>query len=67
VDIFPWQGLHDARDIIDVMDKTCKEILEEKKQALAAGDEALSGKIGQGKDIMSILSELRHNLTHAQP
>lgn len=57
VDIFPWQGLHDARDIIDIMDQTCKEILGEKKEALAAGDEALSAKIGQGKDIMSILSE----------
>ncbi|KAF5316334.1 hypothetical protein D9619_006490 [Psilocybe cf. subviscida] len=61
VDIFPWQGLHDVRDIIDVMDQTCKEILGEKKEALAAGDEALSAKIGQGKDIMSIL--MRANMT----
>ena len=67
VDIFPWKGLHDARDIIDIMDQTCKEILEEKQQALAAGDEALSAKIGQGKDIMSILSEFRQNVTNTVP
>ncbi|KAF5327121.1 hypothetical protein D9619_004725 [Psilocybe cf. subviscida] len=55
VDMFPWKGLHDLRDIIDVMDQTSKEIYAEKIQALEAGDEAISAKIGQGKDIMSIL------------
>lgn len=40
------------------MAKTSQEIYEEKKKALADGDEALIIKVGQGKDIMSILSNL---------
>lgn len=58
VDICPWKALHEARDIVDIMHETSLEIYAEKKQALADGDEALSAKVGQGKDIMSILSKL---------
>lgn len=57
VDICPWKALHEARDIVDIMYETSLEIYAEKKQALADGDEALSVKVGQGKDIMSILSK----------
>lgn len=58
VDICPWKALHEARDIVDIMHETSLEIYAEKKKALADGDEALSAKVGQGKDIMSILSKL---------
>ncbi|KAF8896616.1 cytochrome P450 [Infundibulicybe gibba] len=55
VNILPWKNLHHIRDIIDTIHQTSVTIFEEKKQALKAGDEAVSRQIGQGKDIMSIL------------
>ena len=57
VDAIPWKSLHDARDLVDLMAKTSQEIYEEKKKAFADGDEAFITKVGQGKDIMSILSK----------
>lgn len=38
------------------MDRTCVDIFEGKKRALKEGDEAVSKQVGEGKDIMSILS-----------
>ncbi|KAF5319267.1 hypothetical protein D9619_008300 [Psilocybe cf. subviscida] len=61
MDLLPYKALHDCRDIVDVMDRTAREIYLQKKQALADGNEALITKIGQGKDIMSIL--MRANMT----
>ena len=43
------------RDIVDMMNKTSKEVIDNKKQALAKGDGEVLNQIGQGKDIMSIL------------
>lgn len=56
VNIFPWKPAHDLRDIIDVLHNTSVEIFESKLAALAQGDKVLAEQIGQGKDIMSILS-----------
>jgi hypothetical protein len=56
MDLLPWKALHDIRDISDLFHKTSLEILEDKRRALAEGDEAVERQIGQGKDIMSILS-----------
>jgi hypothetical protein len=66
VDICPWKALHEARDIVDIIHETSLEIYAEKKQALADGDEAVAEKYGQGKDIMSILSEC-HSTTPPPP
>ena len=40
------------------MYKTATTILTEKKARLALGDEAVKLQVGEGRDIMSILSEL---------
>lgn len=56
MDLLPWKSLHNIRDISDLFHKTSLEILEDKRRALAEGDEAVERQIGQGKDIMSILS-----------
>ena len=56
VNILPWKTAHDVRDIIDVLHNTSVEIFESKLAALAQGDKVLADQIGQGKDIMSILS-----------
>ncbi|KAF6748132.1 cytochrome P450 [Ephemerocybe angulata] len=54
VNALPWKGLHDVRDMIDVMHTTSVEIFEATKRSLEKGED-LSAKIGGGKDIMSIL------------
>lgn len=57
VNTVPWKNLHDIRDIVNTMHNTSVDIFESKKEALENGDKALSNQVGQGKDIMSILSE----------
>lgn len=44
------------RDIIDTMHETAVNIYDQKKQLLLAGDDTMKKQIGQGKDIISILS-----------
>jgi len=56
MDILPWKNLHGVRDSVDVLNNTAVEIFEGKKKALEEGDEAVARQIGQGNDIMSILS-----------
>lgn len=56
MDLLPWKTLHNIRDLSDLLHKTSLEIFEGKRKALAEGDEAVERQIGQGKDIMSILS-----------
>ena len=56
LDLIPWKPLHQLRDISDVIHNTAVEIINSKKRALEGGDEAVARQIGQGKDILSILS-----------
>ena len=56
MDLLPWKTLHQLRDITDVMHDTSVEIVKSKKRALEDGEEAVAGQIGEGKDILSILS-----------
>ena len=42
-------------EISDTLMRRSKEIIDEKKDALSKGDEALAHQVGEGKDIMSIL------------
>ncbi|KAF6751297.1 cytochrome P450 [Ephemerocybe angulata] len=60
IDALPWKGLHDVRDIVDVMDKTAVEIFQSSKRALNDSDSDMSQRVGGGKDVMSIL--LRENI-----
>ncbi|KAF8659052.1 hypothetical protein AX16_001924 [Volvariella volvacea WC 439] len=55
VDILPWKNLHELRDIVGVMHNTSADIVQQKKKALAEGDDSLTQQVGQGKDIISIL------------
>ena len=56
MNLLPWKNLHGMRDILTVLNNTAIEIFEGKKKALEEGDEAVTKQIGQGNDIMSILS-----------
>ena len=55
--LIPWKTLHEIRDITDVIHNTSIEIINSKKRALENGDEAVAKQMGQGKDILSILSK----------
>ena len=56
VDLFPHEGVQGLKRFIDVMHRRSIEIYREKVRALELGDEAVAKQVGEGKDIMSILS-----------
>ena len=56
VEAIPLYRFRKAMEISDTLDRTIRQILESKKAALAAGDEAVTSQIGEGKDIISVLS-----------
>ncbi|THU79870.1 cytochrome P450 [Dendrothele bispora CBS 962.96] len=58
MDRTPWPNVHRVRDMSDYMWKVSKEIYAAKRDALAAGDEAVERQVGRGKDIMSILMKM---------
>ncbi|PCH40528.1 cytochrome P450 [Wolfiporia cocos MD-104 SS10] len=55
VKMWPSKRVQDAVHTVDTMDMASKEVYESKKAAIQVGDEVLLKRIGQGKDIMSIL------------
>ena len=57
LDLIPSKNLHELRDITDIIQNTTVEIINSKKQAFQKGDDAVARQIGQGKDILSILSK----------
>ncbi|KAJ3534146.1 hypothetical protein NMY22_g7047 [Coprinellus aureogranulatus] len=58
--MLPWKNLHELRDVCDLMHETSVEIFDAAKKALEDGGGASSRRVGNGKDIMSIL--LRANM-----
>jgi hypothetical protein len=55
MDNLTWGSIRAAKDIVDVMDSTAKDIYEARKEALKAGTPLK----GSGKDILTILSRSR--------
>ncbi|KAL0958366.1 hypothetical protein HGRIS_000507 [Hohenbuehelia grisea] len=60
LDLIPWARLQKAKSLTDYMHEVSHGILDDAKRKLEAGDEAMLARVGQGKDIMSIL--LRANM-----
>ncbi|CDO70229.1 hypothetical protein BN946_scf184942.g29 [Trametes cinnabarina] len=60
VDMIPADQVQRMKDISDILHARSVLIFNEKKTALAQGDEAIKHQIGEGRDIMSIL--LRANM-----
>ena len=52
----PLKLVKDMKALVDVYHNTSVEIFEAKKHAFQQGNEELAAQIGQGKDIISILS-----------
>lgn len=55
VDWTPINAVHRLRDISDVMQATSEGIYHKKKAALEEGEDALTGLVANGKDIMTTL------------
>lgn len=54
-DLLPFETTKTMAHITRIMDETSRRILQDKKDALAQGDEAIKKQVGMGKDIMSVL------------
>lgn len=57
VDMLPSPNIQRMKDISDILHARSVQIFNEKKAALARGDDAIKHQIGEGRDIMSILCE----------
>lgn len=57
VDMLPSSNIQRMKDISDILHARSVQIFNEKKAALARGDDAIKHQIGEGRDIMSILCE----------
>ena len=51
--VLPVPSINKMMKITDTMARRSREIVAEKKAALAKGDDALAHEVGEGKDIMS--------------
>ncbi|KAJ3510386.1 hypothetical protein NLJ89_g4707 [Agrocybe chaxingu] len=60
ISMVPTKSITDLTFVVDTMNKTGVEVIESKKAAIAAGDEAIKEQVGQGKDLISAL--LRANM-----
>ena len=58
VERIPSQRVKRCIEIVRHLDSVSNDILRRKKAALAKGDEAMLAKMGEGKDIMSVLRTL---------
>ena len=52
----PIHNWHEMLSVVDTMDTQSKKIFHSKRAALEKGEEAVVHQIGEGRDIMSILS-----------
>ena len=57
LELIPSQTIREYIGTVDRLDKYSKFIYEESKKALEKGDEEWLEKVGQGKDILSVLRE----------
>jgi len=54
--VAPWRALNRIIELTDIMNANAREIYETKKRLLESGDSATVKQVGDGKDIISLLS-----------
>ena len=54
--VAPWRALNRTIELTDIMNANAREIYETKKRLLESGDSATVKQVGNGKDIISLLS-----------
>ena len=52
----PTKNMREMKRLVDTMHDKCSEIYHSKKVALQKNDDAVTAQMGEGKDILSILS-----------
>ena len=57
VDLVPHQGVQQLKAFSDGMQEKSVGLYRSKLDALARGDEAVTRQLGEGKDILTIMSE----------
>lgn len=58
VNLLPWKKLHQIRDMVDVLHHNSVEIFEATKRSVKEGYRDTDGRIGEGRDIMSVLGNV---------
>lgn len=58
VKAMPFTSVQRIVSVVDVMDEHSRKVFHGKRAALETGDEKVSQQIGEGRDILSILSRL---------
>ncbi|KAI0069487.1 cytochrome P450 [Panus rudis PR-1116 ss-1] len=66
VDILPSKRAQRMKNVADTILVHTKEILRQKREALAAGDEAVVHQVGEGKDILSVLLRANTEATETE-
>ncbi|KAH9923711.1 cytochrome P450 [Epithele typhae] len=64
LDRLPIRSVQRVKNNFDIVSARCTALFNERKEALKRGDEDLLMKIGEGKDVMSVL--LRENMLAAE-
>ena len=54
--MLPWPKLNELMDIAETLNAEARRVYETKKKLLELGDDATVKQVGEGKDILSILS-----------
>jgi hypothetical protein len=54
--IVPWKNLNRLITLADIINVNARGIYETKKRLLESGDDATIKQVGDGKDIISLLS-----------
>ena len=54
--MLPWPGLNQLMDVAETMNAEARRIYQTKKRLLESGDDATVKQVGNGKDIISLLS-----------
>lgn len=54
--MLPWRGLNHVMDVTETMNAGARRIYQTKKRLLESGDDATVKQVGDGKDIIGLLS-----------
>lgn len=54
--MLPWPKLNHIMDLAETLNAEARRVYETKKKLLELGDDATVHQVGEGKDIISILS-----------
>ena len=54
--MLPWPKLNHLLDLAETLNAEARRVYETKKKLLELGDDATVKQVGEGKDIISILS-----------